>query len=82
LKKNRKNTSNIKVNPPSNSHSPQINENDLPFHIMFPLELHHLDNGEQKICWFKDEIDLKKYLIRYKLKPKEYKVQYTKQRKC
>jgi len=80
--KKRKNLSATKkINPPTNLPPPKLDETDLPFHIMFPLELQHVDNGDHKTCWFKDEIDLKKYIARYKLKPKQCTIQKTKPRK-
>lgn len=79
-RKRKKANSNIKVNPPSKSalQLPQPNTNT--FHISFPVELHHTDGDEKKICWFKDEIDLKKYMSRYKLKPKECIIKKTEPR--
>jgi hypothetical protein len=40
----------------------------------FPVRLHQKD--ENKVCWFKDEIDLQKYLNRYKLDKKTIKIDY------
>lgn len=46
---------------------------------MFPFEsfsvrLEHID--EKRICWFKDDYDLQKYLERYKLDKKTIKIDY------
>jgi hypothetical protein len=46
---------------------------------MFPFEsfsvrLEHTD--EKKICWFKDDYDLQKYLERYKLDKRTIKIDY------
>jgi activator of HSP90 ATPase len=46
---------------------------------MFPFEsfgvrLEHTD--EKKICWFKDDYDLQKYLERYKLDKRTTKIDY------
>lgn len=38
----------------------------------FPIRLEQIK--ENKICWFKDEIDLEKYLIRYKINKKDIKI--------
>ena len=48
---------------------------------IFPYENHpyRLEFGEGKnltICWFECEENLQKHITRYKLKPKEIKVQY------
>jgi hypothetical protein len=48
---------------------------------LFPYENHpyRLEFGEGKnatICWFECEEHLQKHITRYKLKPKEIKVQY------
>lgn len=40
----------------------------------FPVRLQQKD--ENKVCWFKDEIDLQKYLNRYKLNEKTIKIDY------
>ena len=40
----------------------------------FPVRLEHLD--EKKICWFKDDVDLQKYVERYKLDKKTIKIDY------
>lgn len=50
------------------------------FHLDFPLCLIHKDGMATKNCYFKDEIDLKKYIKRYKLKPKAYSISQTQPR--
>jgi len=40
----------------------------------FGVRLEHKD--EKKICWFKDNYDLQKYLERYKLDSKTVKIDY------
>jgi hypothetical protein len=75
MAKKRKGT--IKVAPPTNLPSPKADVMDIPFHIGFPVELHHLDNGEKKTCWFKDMIDCKKYITRYKLKSNQFTIRKT-----
>jgi len=40
----------------------------------FPVRLEHLD--EKRTCWFKDDVDLQKYLERYKLDKKTIKIDY------
>jgi hypothetical protein len=47
---------------------------------LFPYEnfLYRLSFKDKKngtICWFKDEIDAKKHITRYKLKPKDIIIQ-------
>jgi hypothetical protein len=69
-----------KISPPPNIPPPKGDTNDIPFHIEFPIELHHDDNGESKTCWFKDKIDCKKYIQRNKLKLNEIEIQTTKQK--
>lgn len=49
-----------------------------PLHISFPITLHH--KSENKLCFFRDEIDMKKYIQRCKLKENDYKVTPTKPR--
>jgi hypothetical protein len=52
----------------------------LPFHLTFPIHLNHKDGKVVKDCFFKDEIDAKKYIKRYKLKTKDYTLTKTKPR--
>lgn len=35
----------------------------------FPIRLEHIQ--DHKICWFKDTVDLEKYLLRYKIDKKK-----------
>jgi len=76
MAKKRKGT--IKVTPPANLLPQKSDPSDVPFHVAFPIEMHHLDNGENKICWFKDKIDCQKYIARYKLKVNQITIQKTK----
>lgn len=48
------------------------------FHKSFPVHLNYKDGDTIKDCYFKDEIDLQKYITRYKLK--NYAVQETQPR--
>ena len=41
----------------------------------FTVRLEQTD--EKKICWFKDSVDLQKYLDRYKLDKKTLKIDYS-----
>lgn len=82
MAKKRKNlNATAKVNPPTNVPVPQKDENTIPFHLNFPFELQHNDKGDKKICWFKDSVDLKKYIARYGLKEKDYKISKTRPKK-
>ena len=76
-KKRRNLNATTKVHPPSNAPLPVEQPNAKPFHLCFPFELHHSDKGEKKTCWFKDKIDMQKYIKRYELKAKDYTVQQT-----
>lgn len=40
----------------------------------FPVRLHQKE--ENKTCWFKDDYDLQKYLIRHKIDKKTLKIDY------
>lgn len=76
-KKRRNLNATTKVNPPAHcnqSTDPTIKET---FHLKFPFELHHIDRGEKKLCWFKDKIDMQKYIKKYDLKPKDYTISKT-----
>jgi hypothetical protein len=42
----------------------------------FPIRLEHSDNEDKKTCWFECQEHLDKYITRYKLKPKEFTVEY------
>lgn len=79
-KKRRNLNATTKVNPPAHSNQavdPTIKET---FHLKFPFELHHMDKTEKKLCWFKDKIDMQKYIKRYGLKAKDYTILQTKPR--
>jgi hypothetical protein len=39
-----------------------------------------MDKTEKKICWFKDKIDMEKYMKKYALKPKDCNILQTKPR--
>jgi hypothetical protein len=52
---------------------PEKIKNLFPFPT-FPVRLEQKD--ENKICWFKDEYDLKKHITRYNLKKKDYTIGY------
>ena len=47
--------------------------NLLPIHLLFPFHLSYKDGKEQRECYFKDEIDLKKHITRYNIKTYEVK---------
>ena len=66
-----------KINPPANVPLPATTESSSPFHLMFPFELQHKDGTEKKTCWFKDKVDMQKYIDRYKLKARDYSVKQT-----
>jgi len=63
-----------KINPPKNSN--QVSLDLPPFHISFPITLHH--KSENKFCYFMDESHLISYMKRCKLTPKDVKVTKTK----
>lgn len=69
----------VKVKPPKNTQEVESVES-IPFHLTFPFHLKHKDRDGLKDCFFKDEIDLKKYIIRYKLKKAQCKIEPTKPR--
>lgn len=48
--------------------------NDLFPYETFGVRLEHMN--EKKICWFKDDYDLQKYLERYKLDKRTIKIDY------
>jgi hypothetical protein len=45
-------------------------------HEGFPIYLRHQDGKETKTCWFQCQNHLDKYITRYKLKPKDYTLEY------
>ena len=48
--------------------------NDLFPYETFGVRLEHMN--EKKICWFKDDYDLQKYLERYRLDKRTIKIDY------
>ena len=50
-----------------------IGTETFPFES-FGVRLEHTD--EKKVCWFKDDYDLQKYLERYKLDKRTIKIDY------
>lgn len=72
-----------KLKPQSKREKPkeEVTFYTLPFHETFPLTLVHKDGKEEKVCYFVCQEHLDKYIIRYKLNKKEYKVSKTKPRK-
>jgi hypothetical protein len=79
-KKRRNLNATTKVNPPAHSNQPVDLSVRETFHLKFPFELHHMDKTEKKICWFKDKIDMEKYMKKYALKPKDCNILQTKPR--
>lgn len=71
MKKKRK--APAKVRPPKNNI--KIEAPSQPFHITFPFTLLHKE--EKKLCYFLDEVHMKKYIERYKLTSKDYKITKT-----
>lgn len=63
-----------KIQPPKPTKTIQIES--VPLHIEFPITLHH--KAENKLCFFRDQIDMKKYIERCKLKSDDYKITKTK----
>jgi hypothetical protein len=63
-----------KVKPPKQT-SVQPIIPTLPFHLTFPITLHH--KSEKKFCYFVDESHLLKYMERCKLKMKDVKITKT-----
>jgi hypothetical protein len=55
----------------------QVDVVKIPFHESFPVHLRHKDESGYKDCYFKDSIDCEKYIDRYRLKPKNYKISIT-----
>lgn len=62
-----------KIRPPKNTVKSKIIVD--PFHITFPFTLLHKD--EKKLCYFSDEVHVKKYIEKYKLTSKDYKITKT-----
>lgn len=69
-----------KINPKPTQAKEKEEPLDLPFHLTFPVHLSYKDGKEKKECYFKDTIDMKKYVKRYGLKPKNYTVTDTEPR--
>lgn len=65
-----------KVQPPKVARASAVPIDVEPLHIGFPLTLHH--KAENKLCFFRDEIHMQKYIDRCKLTSKDYKVTKTK----
>lgn len=74
MKKKKKQTP-TRIQPPKQTSKTSVDIDVPPLHISFPITLHHKD--ENKLCFFRDEIDMKKYIERCKLKEKDYKVTPT-----
>jgi hypothetical protein len=49
--------------------------NSLFPHSNFPIRLDQ--KNENKVCWFKDQYDAKKYIARYNLKKKDITLSYN-----
>lgn len=47
------------------------------FDVMFPLTLKFKEGKEEKVCYFQCQEHLDKYLLRSKMKPKDYTVTKT-----
>ena len=45
-------------------------------HLGFPIRLEYQDGKEHKTCWFQSKNHLEKHLTRYKLNPKDVKIEY------
>lgn len=73
----------VKVKPQSKREKPkeEVVIDVAPFHETFPLTLVHKDLNQEKVCYFVCQEHLDKYLSRYKLKKKDYKVSKTEPRK-
>lgn len=74
MRKKRKVTT--KVRPPKVTATPHIEV--PPLHISHPFCLYH--KTEKKNCYFSDEIHMKKYIERCRLKVKDFTVTRTKPR--
>lgn len=74
----------VKIKPQSKREQPKekVILDVLPFHETFPLTLVHKDGKEEKVCYFVCQEHLDKYITRYKLNKKDYKVSKTKPRKA
>lgn len=74
MRKKKKQTP-TRIQPPKQASLSSVNLEVPPLHISFPITLHH--KTENKLCFFRDEIDMKKYIERCKLKETDYKVTQT-----
>lgn len=52
-------------------------EPTLSFHETFPLTLKHFEGKEEKVCYFQCQQHLEKYVLRNKLKTKDYRATKT-----
>ena len=77
-----KNKKPVKVKPQSKREKPkeEIVLGTLPFHETFPLTLVHKDRKEEKTCFFVCQEHLDKYISRYMLNKKDYKISKTEPR--
>jgi hypothetical protein len=62
---------------------PKVNKvieetSNTPLHLLFPVHLSYTDGKEHKDCFFKDEVDFKKFITRHKIK--DYEVKTTEPR--
>lgn len=67
-----------KIAPPKDAKETVIHTD--PFHITFPITLIYKEANLTKFCYFQVKEHLDKYINRFKLKPKDYKVEETKSR--
>lgn len=67
-----------KITPPKDVKETVIHT--APFHIIFPITLIYKENKQTKFCYFQVKEHLDKYISRFKLKPKDYKIEETKPR--
>lgn len=73
----------VKVKPQSKLEKPkeEIVLDVLPFHEFFPLTLVHKEQNQEKVCYFVCQEHLDKYISRYNLNKKDYKISKTEPRK-
>ena len=73
----------VKIKPQSKREKPkeEIVLDVLPFHETFPLTLVHKEHNQEKVCYFVCQEHLDKYISRYNLKKKDYKISKTEPRK-
>jgi hypothetical protein len=74
-----------KLKPQSKREKPKPKDevvlDTLSFHETFPLTLVHKDGKDEKVCFFVCKEHLDKYISRYKLNKKDYKISKTEPRK-